>query len=180
MGGYAADLRGGSEQFLAAIPLFADVLGQGQIKELAGASHAAFFRSGTLLMSQGDFGGSMFAIAEGVVSVVFTDRDGREQEVATLGPGEVVGEMSLFTGDRRTATVSAQTNVHALEIPKAALEKLFARSPDLLDKFGAILAARQAELQAIAGQGGGRGKEEFIRRAGRFFSQMFGRPARYG
>ena len=171
MGDSAADRGGKPKEVLLAIPLFADVLAPDQINALAAAS--AFFRSGTLLMSQGDLGGSMFAIVDGTVAVNFLDKEGREQRVAALGPGEVVGEMSLFTGDRRTATVTAETNVNALEISKTSLEKLFARSPELLDKFAAILAARQAELKAIAGQRDVHGKEEFIRKAGKFFAQMF-------
>lgn len=164
-----------ARQVLQSVPLFADVLGPDQLKALAAGSHAAFFRSGTLLMSQGDLGGSMFAIAAGTVSVNFIDAQGREQVVATLGPGEIVGEMSLFTGDRRTATVVAVTNVDALEITKTVLERVFARAPDLLDKFGAMLASRQAELNSLAGQGGP-AKEEFARRARKFFAEMFGRP----
>ena len=118
MGDSAADLGGDPKQVLAAIPLFADVLGADGINALAAASHPAFFRSGTLLMSQGDLGGSMFAIVNGTVAVNFLDKDGREKQVATLGPGEVVGEMSMFTGDRRTATVTAQTNVNRSKSPR--------------------------------------------------------------
>ena len=165
-----------ARQFLAGLTLFADALTPEQLKALAAGVHPAFFRSGTLLMSQGDLGGAMFAIVEGAVSVNFTDAHGRTQRVAELGPGEIVGEMSLFTGDRRTATVSALTNVSALEITKASLEKIFAQSPDLLDQFGAILAGRQAELNAVAGQGGGPAEKDFARRARKFFLQTFRRP----
>ncbi len=126
-------------------------------------------------MSQGDFGGAMYAIIEGVVSVTFTDSGGRQQTVAKLGPGEVVGEMSLFTGDRRTATVAAETNVDALEIGKPALERVFARSPDLLDKFASVLASRQAELRAVAGHDEGHRRDEFLAQARRLFSGIFGR-----
>lgn len=180
MGDSASNPGGNPKEVLLAIPLFADVLAPEHISALAAASHPAFFRIGTLLMSQGDLGGSMFAIVDGTVAVNFIDREGREQRVAALGPGEVVGEMSLFTGDRRTATVTAQTNVNALEISKTSLEKMFAKSPELLDKFAGILAARQAELKAIAGQRDPHGKEEFIRKAGKFFSQIFRQSAQPG
>lgn len=162
--------------FLGSIPLFADVLSAEQLGALAAHAHPAFFRSGTLLMSQGELGGSMFALVDGAVEVRFTGHDGREQRVATLGPGEIVGEMSLFTGDRRTATVAAASNVNALEIGKASLERIFARSPDLLDKFAAVLAGRQAELNALDGRGGVPAKAEFARRARMFFFELFGRP----
>ena len=164
-----------ARQVLQGMKLFAEVLAPDQLKALAAASHAAFFRSGTLLMSQGDLGGSMFAIVDGTVAVNFTGGEGREQIVATLGPGEIVGEMSLFTGDRRTATVSAVTNVQAIEITKASLERMFAASPDLVDKFGTLLAGRQAELHAIAHPTRGPATEEFARKARKFFAEIFGR-----
>jgi CRP/FNR family transcriptional regulator, cyclic AMP receptor protein len=170
-----AEASADARKVLSGIPLFADVLAPDQLAVLAAGSHPAFFRSGTLLMSQGDLGGSMFAIVDGVVSVNFADQEGHEQIVAKLGPGEIVGEMSVFTGDRRTATVSALTNVDALEISRAALEKVFAKSPDLLDKFGAVLAGRQAELSAIADRLGAHGREDFARRARRFFARLFSR-----
>jgi CRP-like cAMP-binding protein len=167
-----------ARDFLKQVPLFANSLDAGQIDFLAEHSHFTFFRAGTLLMSQGDFGASMFAIAEGRVSVTFVDPEGREKVVATLGPRDVVGEMSLFTGDRRTANVSAVSSVTALEIGKASLERVFARSPGLLDRFGAVLAARQAELAALASPRGVATREDFVRRARTFFTGLFGRGAR--
>jgi CRP-like cAMP-binding protein len=124
-------------------------------------------------MNQGDFGGSMFVLTEGVVDVAFVDQDGREQPVAKLGPGEVVGEMSLFTGDRRTATVIANGNVKAIEITKWSLERIFAKAPDLVDKFAAILAKRQAELNAVTRSAASR--EKFARSARKVFAGIFSR-----
>ncbi len=136
---------------LSKVDLFSDALDAEQIGFLAGQSRPAFFRAETRLMTQGSLGGSMYVIMRGVVGVTFVDEHGREQAVASLGPGEVVGEMSLFTGDRRTATVSAITNVDAIEITKWSLERVFAKAPDLIDRFADVLAKRQAELSALSG-----------------------------
>lgn len=129
--------------------LFADVLGPEQLDQLASQSRPCFFRAGSILMSQGDFGSSLYCIVDGLVSVVFCDAFDRENPVATLSGGEVVGEMALLTGDRRTATATALTNVDALEITKPALEKIFAKAPDLVENFAATLAIRQAMLDQI-------------------------------
>jgi CRP-like cAMP-binding protein len=163
--------------FLASVPLFAQTLDAAQLRFLAGQSRPAFFRAGTLLMSQGEFGGAMFAIVEGEVSVSFLDARGKPREIARLGRGDVVGEMSLFTGDRRTASVCAVTNVDALEITKASLERMFQRSPGLLDRFGALLAARQADLAAI-GKAEEASRADFVRRAARSFAGLFGGASR--
>ncbi len=160
--------------FLAAVPLFGETLDDEQLRFLAGQSKPAFFRAGTRLMNQGDFGGAMFVIESGEVSVIFVDENAREQEVARLGSGEVVGEISLFTGDRRTATVAAVDNVEALKISKWSLERIFARAPELIDRFAAMLATRQAELNARAAPRTGP-VGDFTQNARRVFTGLFGR-----
>src|SRR6185503_3469518 len=158
---------------LAKVPLFADALDEKQLAFLAKESRPAFFRGGTRLMSQGDFGGSMFVITDGKVGVTFVDADAREQSVATLGPGDVVGEMSLFTGDRRTATVAAVSNVDAIEITKWSLERIFAKAPDLIDEFATVLAKRQAELRAVAGTPSAASRASFTKQARKVFASIF-------
>ena len=160
--------------FLSTIPLFADTLDAAQLRFLAQHSRPTFFRAGTRLMNQGDFGGAMFIIVEGSASVDFADEDGHEKSVAKLGPRDVVGEMSLFTGDRRTATVSALTNVDAVEITKTSLERVFSKSPELVDKFSLVLARRQAELNALAPAQGAKSRDAFIRQARNLFAGIFG------
>ena len=161
--------------FLAKVPLFSDALNETQLAFLAQQSRPAFFRAGTRLMNQGEFGGAMFVIVKGEVGVTFVDADAREQLVATLGAGDVVGEMSLFTGDRRTATVAAITNVDAIEITKWSLERVFAKAPDLVDKFAAVLAKRQAELNAVSRSRSAPSNESFTRHARKAFAGLFGR-----
>ncbi len=161
--------------FLATIPLFAETLDDEQLSFLAAQSRPALFRAHTRLMSQGSLGGSMFVIAKGEVSVNLVDEHGREQIVATLGPGEIVGEMSLFTGDRRTATVSAVNNVEAVEITKWSLERVFAKAPELVDTFAALLAERQAELNQLSGAGASGARDAFLGQARKTFASLFGR-----
>jgi CRP-like cAMP-binding protein len=137
-------------EVLRAIPLFADVLDDRQIDDLAAKCHVAVFNEGTELMVEGEFGSSMFAIVSGKVGVSVADRRGAEHELAHLRESDIVGEMSLMTGARRNATVVAETDVIAIEITKVALEQVLARAPDLIDRFGVILAKRQAERDRVA------------------------------
>lgn len=162
-------------EILTKVPLFADALDAEQIEFLAKQSRPALFRAETRLMSQGSFGGSMYVIVKGAVSVNFVDEHGREQTVASLGPYDVVGEMSLFTGDRRTATVEATDNVDAIEITKWSLERVFARAPELIDRFADVLAKRQAELNQLSSSGASGSREAFVRQARNAFAGIFGR-----
>ncbi len=137
-------------QVLQAIPLFAEVLDKVHLEMLVAKCHEFDFPAGAVLMTEGDFGASMFAIVSGSVTVSVTDSGGSEHGVAALYAGDVVGEMSLMTGARRNATVIARTDVVAIEITKVALEEILSRAPDLIGAFGTVLAKRRAELERIA------------------------------
>jgi CRP-like cAMP-binding protein len=153
---------------LGAIPLFSETLNERQLDQLAGQCRVAVFPAGALLMAEGDFAEAMFAIIDGEVSVTLHDRRGDEHGVATLKAGDIVGEMALLTGMRRQATVSARTDIIAVEITKATIEGMFARAPDLIDSFGTVLMARQAELDRITADADAE-DEDIVTRIRRFF-----------
>lgn len=154
---------------LRAIPLFGEVLDDAQIERLASKCHVAVFPTGSLLMTEGDFGTSMFAVVEGTLSVTLADKRGAAHGVATLAAGDIVGEMSLMTGARRRATVTATSEVVAIEITKFALEEVLARAPDLIDNFAGILARREAELDRVAADAASSGKDHLVAQIKRFF-----------
>ena len=137
------------QRALQKVSLFSDVRTAEQLRELALDCSTFFFRAGTILMHQGDLGTSMFCIRDGFVSITFVDSRKQRREIRKLGPNNVVGEIELLTGGQRLATVTAVTDMRALEIPKQALEKPFARAPDLMEGFASVLAIRQAMLQQI-------------------------------
>jgi CRP-like cAMP-binding protein len=115
------------------------------------------FAAGEAIFHQGASGDSLYLVEHGEVGVRVAV-DGSSAEVATLGPGEVFGEMSLLTGAPRTATCTARTEVRCWVVERAAFETLLAERPQLLEPLSATLAARQAALAARqAGlTGGGR------------------------
>lgn len=166
-------MRMDAEPILAKTPLFSEVLDDVQRSALALKCRFVDFPDGAVLMSEGDFGASMYALVEGEVAVHVTERN-REEHVATLGAGEIVGEISLLTGARRTASVSASGPVKALEISKVALEPVLVQKPELLDRFCAILERRQKELEEIHAHAGrwhflGHTGERLIAQVRRFF-----------
>ena len=115
---------------------------------LSAASHRVSFTRGAVLMRQGDLGSSMFSIVSGKVSVSVREPGG-DEEVAVLGPGEFVGEISLLTGERRSATVTAKGKVVALEIPKEALAPLLGKAPHLATRLATLVHERHAQLTQI-------------------------------
>jgi CRP-like cAMP-binding protein len=158
---------------LQAIHRISDVLGPDQLDALAAQCAPVFFPAGAVVMRQGDFGASMFGIVEGVVSVSFTDQLDRETELTQLRAGNVVGEMALLTGDPRTATVRALTDVSALEITKPALEQAFVDSPDLVERLAEVLAFRKAMLDKVAADHS-KLTDQFMLQIRRVFSGLLG------
>lgn len=159
----------------ARIPLFADVLSPADLDLLAARARPCFFAPDAVLMEEADFGTSMFAIVDGTVAVSVDNGHGGNDSVARLGEGEVVGEMSLMTGARRSATVTAVTAVNALEITKVNLEAVLTRAPKLVDRFSEMLEKRQAELDAVHAEAhrwtvlGGLSRSEIVARMRHFF-----------
>ena len=74
---------------------------------------------------------------------------------------------------RRSATVTATSEVVALEVTKFSLEAILSRAPELIDRFGEILARRQAELDQLAAEAAP--KDDIVSQIRRFFPSVFGR-----
>lgn len=127
---------------------FDAVLDAAAIDALHAASRRVVFPRGSVLIRQGEPGTSMFTIVSGKVAVSVHEPDG-EHKVAELGPDDYVGEMSLLTGEPRTATVTAKNKVVALETPKAALQPILAKAPHLARQFAEMVRDRQAELARL-------------------------------
>jgi CRP-like cAMP-binding protein len=143
-----ADSPAAPRDILANTPFFADILDKAQLDTLAAGLRISDYKKGARLIREDDLGASMFAVAGGEVAVTVPGA-GRGRKVATLRAGDIFGEMSLLTGSRRAATVTAVTPVTVIEIPKSALAPLIAASPGLADRFAAMLVKRQGELDRI-------------------------------
>jgi len=90
---------------LSRIELFQH-LSDDELATLAESVHQRHYEPGDTLIRRGDPGDSMFVLVEGLV-YVFAGDDGTEVKVAQIVPGQFFGEMSLLTGEARSATVTA-------------------------------------------------------------------------
>ena len=90
----------------------------------------------------------MFILVNGEADVV-AERNGQQTHIASLKSGDCLGEMSLLTGEQRSATVVATTDCEAVEIGKPVLAGSLREDPELLTKLGELLARRQMETEGI-------------------------------
>ncbi|MDE3156108.1 MAG: mechanosensitive ion channel family protein [Acidobacteriota bacterium] len=145
----AETAREAAARALAVHPIFS-FLTAAQIEDLVRESPIVLYAPTEHIIEQGATGESMFLLVGGRVAVRMT-RGGRTDVVAELGAGDCFGEMSVLTGDPRTATVVAQEEVEAVEIPKAAFARLIHDNPDVVSRLGELLAQRQVANEQRTG-----------------------------
>ena len=105
------------------------------------------FSAGEKLISAGEPGQSMFVMSEGLVSVRIPQGD-NELDVAAFSPGDFFGEMSLLTGEPRSASVVAVTDTVAFEINKADIEHLLETNPSAAEALSMAAAERRLASDA--------------------------------
>jgi len=113
----------------ASTPLFASLDAEG-LQLVADLTEEMVVPAGRSLFRQGDKGDSMFVIARGAVDVLIEGEDG-ETLVDVLGGGDIIGEMALLTGARRTATARAATAVTLGRIKRDDFDTLMENQPAL-------------------------------------------------
>jgi CRP-like cAMP-binding protein len=92
-------------EFLKRVPMFED-LDKRSLEAIANAAVEQKYDAAQEIMRQGDIGVGAFIIRSGKVEVV-QDKDGKPHRLATLGPGEMFGEMALLDEFPRSASVRA-------------------------------------------------------------------------
>jgi CRP-like cAMP-binding protein len=117
------------------------------LAHIAALTLPAELKKGTILTRQGADGGLAFIIASGRAEV---SRDGRS--LARLGPGDVVGELSLIDGQPRSATVTALSDMEVLELDRRDLQKVMKKVPAVLRKLLESLSQRLREANALPTQ----------------------------
>jgi small-conductance mechanosensitive channel/CRP-like cAMP-binding protein len=127
---------------------FLQLLSPSQLDRLLADARLLRFGRGEHIIEQGAEGRSMFVLVHGQAEVYVTV-GGAEKHVATLRDGDYCGEMSLLTGEVRTATVQARTDCEMWEIGKDTLGDILAENQGLLEKLSEILAKRKMEVDGI-------------------------------
>lgn len=109
------------------------------------ADHATVdvFGAGEVVVRQGDAGSSLFMVLKGTLQVAVDD-----VIVGSIQKDSFFGEMSLLTGEPRSATVRAFSEVWLAEVKKELLEPIFACNPVVLDRLSNILAEREERTRA--------------------------------
>lgn len=109
-------------------PLLAG-LEAGDFDRLLSAATPFVHQTRSRLCNEGDPGGSLFMILSGRVKVSKVAPNGKDSILAFMGPGEVLGEMTLIDGSPRSATVEALETTRVLEVQRRDFLPLLERNP---------------------------------------------------
>ena len=139
--------HGKARTILETEPLFA-CLDESQLDFLIGGSRTVHFGRGERIIEQGAEGSSMFVLLEGTAQVSVL-QSGTDIRVGVLRAGDCFGEMSLLTGEKRTATIRAEHDCEVLEIAKPTMAQLLRDSPDCVTQLSELLAHRKLETEGI-------------------------------
>ncbi len=134
-------------QALAKIDLFSP-LSEAEREQLASELRPAPFAAGETITRQGAEAHWLYIVIRGRVVVRIEGPNGTEKSVATLDAGDFFGEMSLLTGEFRSATVIAETDVECYRLGREGFEALLKERPEVAGQMAEVLAQRRVALDA--------------------------------
>jgi hypothetical protein len=137
---------------LARNPLFAGLSPQ-ELATLAALTRCLRFGPGETVVREGEAGDCLYQVLSGTVEVRKEGpggSDASDREVAQLATDAVFGEMTLCTDAPRNATVRALEETVLLEVERRDLVPLLEANPRLLEQLGALVSARQQELDRFS------------------------------
>ena len=103
------------------------------------------FSKDDVIFSEGDEADSMYFIERGVLSVVI-QKFTRQEMVASMRPGDCVGEMAFINGDKRAATVIAQTDCDLLAVSRDDFKSMLSQHGELASRVKQIVESRSLGL----------------------------------
>jgi CRP/FNR family transcriptional regulator len=129
---------------LHGIPAFAE-LGDADLARVAELTVPRTFQGGEAVFYEGDESDTCYVVRSGHVRAVREHTDGRTLTLATLGPGEIFGELAIFDEDRRSATIEALDDLEVVAILGADMRRMLRLHPDIAVKLLAALSRRLRE-----------------------------------
>ncbi|MBI4868494.1 MAG: Crp/Fnr family transcriptional regulator [Candidatus Wallbacteria bacterium] len=102
-----------------------------------------------VLFREGEPGGTMYVVVSGAVRIT-TRQTGSECELAVMGPGAILGEMSIFADEVRSATATAAEPVGLLSFDGAGITELVMEHPSIALAFLKQMAARVMQANRFA------------------------------
>ncbi|MBE2252334.1 MAG: cyclic nucleotide-binding domain-containing protein [Myxococcus sp.] len=131
-----------------------DMLSDEELRAIAALARPVEVLAGEVLFEEGQLGDSIYVVAQGEVEVLHRSPTGASEHIATLGPQQFFGEMSLIDKEYRSATVRARTPCELLHLTSEDLTTFRKHHRDgftfIVINIARMLSARLREANARA------------------------------
>jgi len=134
-------------ELLRGVPLFAE-LSEPELQKISRVAVPRTYPAGTIILREGDPGDTCYVLDHGQGRVTRQHADGRTITLTNVGPGEIFGELAMFGGEVRSATVEAVTDLHAVAILAGDLKRLLNEHPEIAVKLLSALGSKLREANA--------------------------------
>jgi CRP/FNR family transcriptional regulator len=131
----------GAVELLRSVPLFSDLEGE-ELERFSRVAVPRAFPAATRVFHEGDRSDACYIVRSGSFRVTREHSDGRAITLATLGPGDIFGELAMLDGEVRSASVEALLDGELLALPAGEVRALLARHPEITVKLVAALVRR--------------------------------------
>jgi CRP-like cAMP-binding protein len=128
-------------ELLSRVPLFSELSGE-ELERISRVSVARSFPAGVRVFHEGDRSDACYLVRRGDLRVTREHPDGRAITLATLGPGDIFGELAMLDGQARSASVETLTEAELLALPAADVRRLLFDRPEISVKLIAALTKR--------------------------------------
>lgn len=136
------------------IPFFSGIARE-DLARITGKLEEEKYSSGQVIVRQGDNGEALYVVESGAVEVVLENGAVAADSLAMLSAHDCFGEMALFTGQKRSATVRAFVDSTVLKLSKENWEDLLRKYPSLALHFCKVLSRRLADTDKDVSRGRG-------------------------
>jgi len=126
---------------LSRFPIF-EGLSEEELRHIADLAVPRSYQAGEVIFREGDRSDTCFIVRSGRVRITRTHPGGRRLTLAELGAGEMFGELSMFDGEGRSATVETLEDTSTLALLEGDIQRLMRSHPDIAVKMLKRLASR--------------------------------------
>lgn len=141
----------GSHACLHIVPIFRH-LSHEEMSEVASITRERMYAKGETVYRTGDRRGELYVLHRGTVKVYRLSVEGREQVIRTVGPGEFLGELSLFSSREQTDSAVALEHTTMCVIEWDRLRSLMERTPSIAFKVMEQLSGRLEQTESLLEQ----------------------------
>jgi len=131
-------------ELMRRVPLLSE-LETGDLEQIASVAIPRSYPKGVRVFHEGDHSDACYIVRNGDLRVTREHPDGRAIALATLGPGDIFGELAMLDGEARSASVEALTDCELLGIPATDFRRLLAARAEITVKLVVALTRRLRE-----------------------------------